>query len=74
MEHEISLSRKTNQVDNLSDCLQRMWANSDLQVRTAVPGTTHHTREDYFNHQHSFQGPLPYNSLCDYYMAGLVVK
>ena len=46
----ISLSRKTTQVENLSECSQRMWIKSDVEVRTAVPDKTHHTREEYFNH------------------------
>ena len=33
----IALSRKTSQIDNLSDCLNRMWIRSDIGVRRSVP-------------------------------------
>lgn len=70
----ISLSRKTSQVENLSDCLERMWVKSDLEVRRAVPEKRHNSRDKYFDVKHTFEGALPYKSLCDYYLSELVSK
>ena len=33
----VALSRKTNQMENLTDCLNRLWIRSDINVRDAVP-------------------------------------
>ena len=44
----ISLSRKTSQIENLSDCLEKIWIKSDLEVRTAVPGKRHNLRNKIF--------------------------
>ena len=70
----MTLSRKRGQTENLSDCLERMFVRSDLEVRLAVPPKKLRAREDYFNFKHSFEGPLPYESLSDYYLKSLVLK
>ena len=36
----IALSHKTNQIDNLHDCMSRLWIRSDIHVRTAVTAKT----------------------------------
>ena len=33
----IAQSRKCNQVDNLTDCINRLWVHSDIFVRNALP-------------------------------------
>ena len=32
----IAQSRKCNQIDNLTDCINRFWVRSDINVRNAV--------------------------------------
>ena len=35
--YRISLSRKTNQIDNLQDCKSRLWIRLDIHVHNAIP-------------------------------------
>ena len=58
----IGLSRKTSQIENLSDCLERIWIKSDLEVRTAVPGKKHKSKDKYqkfLGSSHFFFSLLP---------------
>ena len=68
----IALSRKTNQVDNLNDCLNRMWVRSDIHVRSAVSEKRHFRRSE--TTEYRFQGPLPLVTLADHYIRDLVVE
>ena len=70
----IALSQKTSQVDNLSDCINRMWIRSDIDVRTAIPEKRHFKRSESFNTKYRFQGQLPFVSLADYYIKYLILE
>ncbi|KAL5254995.1 hypothetical protein ACHWQZ_G014442 [Mnemiopsis leidyi] len=70
----MKLSRKRGQIENLSDCLERMFVRSDLEVRLAVAPKRQRVRQDYYNFKHSFNGPQPFPSLSDYYMNTIVLK
>ena len=70
----IALSRKTSQVDNLYDCLNRMWVRSDIDVRRSVPDKQHfNSSESSSNTKYSFQRQLPLESLADYFIKDLVI-
>ena len=71
----IALSRKTSQIDNLNDCMNRMWIRSDIHVRKAIPEKKIFKRsESSSNVDFRFQGPLPLVSLADYYFRDLVIE
>ena len=67
----IALSHKTNQIDNLHDCMSRLWIRSDIQVRTAIPEKRCLRKSA---SAYRFQGPLPLVSLADYYIKDLVAE
>ena len=70
----IAQSRKTCQVDNLNDCLNRMWVRSDMIVRSAVPEKQHFKSSDSnSNTEYTFQGQLPLESLADYFIRDFVI-
>ena len=66
----ISLSCKTSQIENLSDCLNRMWVRTDIIVLTAIPNKHSFRRSE---SQNRFKGPFPLQFLADYYLNELVV-
>ena len=69
----IALSRKTNQIDNLNDCICRMWIRSDIQVRKAIPNKQCLKKSEASSTTSiRFQGQLPLVSLADYYIRDLV--
>ena len=69
----IALSRKTNQIDNLNDCICRMWIRSDIQVRKAIPNKQCLKKSEASSTtSFRFQGQLPLVSLADYYIRDLV--
>ena len=70
----IVLSRKTSHVDNLSDCINRMWVRSDIDVRAAIPDKRHFKRSESCNTKYRFQGQLPFVSLADYYIKDLILE
>ena len=63
-------SRKSSQIENLSDCLNRMWIRSDIMVRTAIPNKLSFRSSESPNR---FKGPFPLQSFADYYLNELVV-
>lgn len=67
----ISLSRKTSQTENLTDCLIRLAVRADPEVSNAVPEPkmTKATRERV---KFSFKGEYPLVSLSDYYVKSLI--
>ena len=67
----IALSRKTSQIDNLNDCINRLWIRSDVHVRIAVP-EKRCLRKSVLENR--FQGSLPLVSLADYYIKDLVAE
>ena len=70
-----ALSRKTNQIDNLNDCINRMWIRSDIHIRKAIPDRRYSKRsESSSNTRFRFQGQMPLVSLADYYIKDLVVE
>ena len=70
----VALSRKTNQMENLTDCLNRLWIRSDIHVRDAVPPKKSIKRVDTVksNINRDFQGPLI--SKADYYIRDLLLE
>lgn len=71
----IALSRKTSQIDNLTDCINRLWVKSDLNVRRAVPEKkTYKKTEQERIRTSGFKGSLPLASLADYYIRDLVIS
>jgi len=68
----ISLSRKTSQADNLSDCLTRLAIRSDPEVRAAVPEGRVQTK----CRQKSavLRAQYPFESLSDYFIKGLILE
>ena len=68
----IALSRKTNQIDNLNDCICRMWIRSDIQVRKAIPNKQCLKKSEASSTtSFRFQGQLPLVSLGDFYIRDL---
>ena len=70
----IALSRKTSQVDNLGDCINRMWIRSDIDVRTAISEKRHVKRSEPCNTNYRFEGQFPLVSLADYYIKHLILE
>ena len=70
----VALSKKTNQMENLTDCLNRLWIRSDIHVRDAVPPKKSIKRVDTVksNINRDFQGPLI--SKADYYIRDLLLE
>ena len=71
---KIAQSRKCNQFDNLTDCINRLWVRSDIRIRNAVPPKKKLERKDLLNTKQNFRGPLPLPSLADYYIKELVIN
>ena len=63
----ISQSRKCSQIENLHDCMNRLWMRSDIQVRNAVPP------KRILKKSVTFQDNLPLPSLAEYYIKELVI-
>ena len=63
----ISQSRKCSQIDNLNDCISRLWVRSDLHIRNAVPPKRSLKDKD------SYHGFFPLQSLSEYYCKELVI-
>ena len=63
----ISQSRKCSQMDNLNDCINRLWVRSDIHVRNAVPPKRFLKKND------SYHGFFPLSSLSEYYCKELVI-
>ena len=70
----IAQSRKCNQVDNLTDCINRLWLRSDINIRNAVPLKKHIKNIDLPHYKKNVSGPLPFLSLADYYIKDLVLE
>ena len=69
----IAQSRKCNQFDNLTNCINRLWVRSDVHVRNAVPSKKTLEKTDLLNSKQNFRGPLPFPTLADYYIREIVI-
>ena len=63
-----ALSRKTSQVDNLSDCINRMWIRSDIDVRTAIP-----ENGILRDHSHLIQN-IDFKDNCHLYLLQIIIS
>ena len=63
----ISQSRKCSQIDNLHDCISRLWVRSDIHIRDAMP------QKRISKKSVSFQENYPLSSLSEYYIKELVI-
>ena len=70
----IAQSRKCNQVDNLSDCINRLWIRSDINVRNAVPPKKTLQKVSILNSKENSRCSLPFQSLADYYIKELIIE
>ena len=67
-------SHKCNQIYNLTDCINRLWMCSDINVRNALPSKKSLKYIDLQHSKPNFRGPLPFPSLADYYIKELVIE
>ena len=69
----ITLGRKTNQIDNLNNCICRMWIRSYIQIRKAICNKFFLKKSEASSTtSFKFQRQLPLLSLGDYYIRDLV--
>ena len=67
----LAQSRKCNQVDNLTDCTNRLWVRSDIKVRNAVAPKKTITNV-HVHPKDTSRCYLPFPSLADYYLNELI--
>ena len=70
----IAQSRKCNQVDNLTDCINRLWVRSDIFVRNALPPKKTLKKSNLLNSTIESRCSLPLPSLSDYYIKELIIE
>ena len=70
----IAKSRKCSQVDNLTDCINRLWVRSDVQVRNAIPLKKIMKNTSLLLANYNSWNSLPFPSLADYYIKELVLE